>query len=214
MILSKEIFLCIVLYFCDNFYSMSLSFQTEVASRGFHIYKSTTWENVNIGQESSVKLESLETNEDSKKIDSCCCAIKNMISRKLETVGHMPREVSRYAYLYIKEEGVRIDGSDLSTRYRPSRIRSGGLEISLMMTFRSPRYITHQKMKDFMTRLYFYDHKPVTENVESDSNSDEFHIKIKVSVVEEGEEREVVVNPKAKNRKVRIACNSICMQYL
>ena len=41
---------------------MSSSFQTNVASRGFHIYKNTAWENVNIGQEISVQLE---INEDS-----------------------------------------------------------------------------------------------------------------------------------------------------
>ena len=38
-----------------------MSFQTKVASRGFHISKDTTRENVNIGQEFSVQLE---TNED------------------------------------------------------------------------------------------------------------------------------------------------------
>ena len=43
---------------------MSFSFQRKVASRRFHIYKNTTWENVNVGQEVSVQLE---TNEDSKK---------------------------------------------------------------------------------------------------------------------------------------------------
>ena len=42
---------------------MSFSFQTKVILRGFHIYKNTTWENVNIGQEISLQLE---TNEDSK----------------------------------------------------------------------------------------------------------------------------------------------------
>ena len=59
---------------------MSFSFQTKVASRGFHIYENTTWGNVNIGQKASVQLE---TNKDSKKIDPYCCAIKTMVSRKL-----------------------------------------------------------------------------------------------------------------------------------
>ena len=84
---------------------------------------------------------------------------------------------------------------------------SGGLEIPLVMTFRSPRYIIHQKMKDFMKKLYCY-HKPVTENAEKDSDSDEFHIEIKENVVEEGENSEVVVAPKAKRKKVTIAYNS------
>ena len=147
---------------------MGFSFQTKVALRGFHIYKNTTWENVNIVQEISVQLE---TNEDSKKIDPYCCAIKTMVSGKLETVGHIPREVSRHTYFYVKKEGERIDRSVLSTRHRPSPIPSGGLEIPLMLTFRSPSYITHHKMKDFMTQLYCYDHKPATKNVESDLDS-------------------------------------------
>ena len=180
---------------------MSFNFQTKFASRGFHIYKNTTLENFNIGQEISVQLE---TNEDSKKVDPYCCTIKTMASGKLETVDHIPREVSGHTYFYIKEEGGRIDGSVLSRRYRSSSFLSGELEIPLMMTFRSPRYITHQKMRDFMAKLYCYDHKPVTENVESDSDSDEFHIEIKENVVEEGEDSEVVVAPKAKKKKVTL----------
>ena len=45
-----------------------------------------------------------------------------------------------------------------------------------MMTFRNPVTITHQKMKDFMPKHYWSDHQLVTEDVELDSDSDEFHI--------------------------------------
>ena len=69
-------------------------------------------------------------------------------------------------------------------------------------------------MKDFMTKLYFYDHKPVTENVESDSDSDEFHIDIKENVVEEGEDSQVMVATKAKMRKVTIVYNSVDSEEL
>ena len=103
---------------------MSFIFQTKVALRGFHIYKNTAWKNVNLGQEISVQLE---TNEDSKKIDPYCCALKTMVSRKLETVGHISKEVSRHTYFDIKEDGGRMDGSVLSTCYRPSPIPSIGL---------------------------------------------------------------------------------------
>ena len=122
-----------------------------------------------------------------------------MVSGKLQTVGYIPREVSRHTYFYIKKEGGRIACSVLSMWYRPSPTPSGGLEIPLIMTLRSPRYITHQKMKDFMTKLYCYDHKPVTENVESDSDSAEFHREIKENVGEEDEDSEVLF---AKKRKV------------
>ena len=62
-------------------------------------------------------------------------------------------------------------------------------------------------MMNFMAKLYCYDHKPVTENLESDSDSDEFHIEIKENVVEEGEDSEVVFAPKAKKRTVTITYN-------
>ena len=103
---------------------MSFIFQTKVALRWFHIYKNTAWKNVNLGQEISVQLE---TNEDSKKIDPYCCALKTMVSRKLEAVGHISKEVSRHTYFDIKEDGGRMDGSVLSTCYRPSPIPSSGL---------------------------------------------------------------------------------------
>ena len=61
-----------LLYFCDNFYTMSFSFQARDALSEFQIYKNTTWKNINIGQEISSQLE---TNQDSKKIDPYCCAI-------------------------------------------------------------------------------------------------------------------------------------------
>ena len=49
----------------------------------------------------------------------------------------------------------------------------------------------HQKVKDFITKLYCYDHKPVTKN-------DELHIEIKENVVEESEDCEVGLLPKLK----------------
>ena len=112
-----------------------------------------------------------------RKIHPYCCAIITIVSRKLETAGHIPSEVSRHTYFYIKEEGGRSRRwLCFATRYCPSLIPSGALEIPLMMTFRNPVTITHQKMKDFMPKLYWSDHKLVTENVELDSDSDEFHI--------------------------------------
>ena len=127
--------------------------------------------------------------------------LQKPFSRKLETVGRIPKEVSGHTYFYIKEEGGRIDGSALSKRYRPSPIPNGGREIPLIMTFKSPRYVTHQKMNDFMTKLYYYDHQPVTGNVKPDWDSDEFYIEIKENVVEQGEDSEKWLLPKLKREK-------------
>ena len=72
-------------------FNMSFSFQTKVASRGFHVFKNTIWENAKMGEEISVQIE---TNEASKMIDPCCCTIKALISGKLETVVHILGEIS------------------------------------------------------------------------------------------------------------------------
>ena len=46
-----------------------------------------------------------------------------------------------------------------------SPIPGGGLKITLMLTFRSLRYNTHQKIKYIMSKVYCDDHEP--DNVES-----------------------------------------------
>ena len=63
-------------------------------------------------------------------------------------------------------------------------------------------------MKHITTKLYCYDHKPVTENAESGLDSNEFHIEIKQNVVKESEDSKVVVASKAKKRKGTIAYSS------
>ena len=55
-----------------------------------------------MSEEISVQIE---TNEVSKKIDPYCSATTALISRKLETVDHVPRDVSRH-FLLEKREGV------------------------------------------------------------------------------------------------------------
>ena len=98
----------------------------------------------------------IETNKDSIKINPCCCAVKAIVGNpvKLATAGHIPREISRHVYFFLKEEGGKVEGFVYSTKYRPSPIPAGGLEIPLMLSFKSPRYLAHQKMKNFLAQLY------------------------------------------------------------
>ena len=46
--------------------STSYSFEAKIASRGYHVYKNTTWMDAKVGDE--IKVE-VETNKDSIKID-------------------------------------------------------------------------------------------------------------------------------------------------
>ena len=52
-----------------------------------------------------------------------------------KTVGHIPREIFRHVYHFIKTEGGSVTGTVISTKYRPSPIPSGGLEIPLLLKF-------------------------------------------------------------------------------
>ena len=115
---------------------MAYSFKAQVAARGFHVYRNITWSDVK--QRYSVSIE-IETNEESKKVDPHSCAIKAFVDQppQLKTVGHTPSKIP------LNEENGRIEGSIHSAGYRPYPIPAGGLEILLLLTFKSSRFVTH-----------------------------------------------------------------------
>ena len=53
--------------------------------------------------------------------------------------GHIPREILRYIYFFIKQEGDRVHGKLKSLKCKPSPIPSGGLEVPLLLFFRFRR---------------------------------------------------------------------------
>ena len=53
--------------------SAECSFKAKIASRGYHVFKETTWNIVKEGD--SVRVD-LETNKHSKNVDSHACAIR------------------------------------------------------------------------------------------------------------------------------------------
>ena len=180
---------------------MAYSFNATVAARGYHVYKSTTWVEAKVGDKVRVEIE---TGEESKKIDPYCCAIKASVDQQVKTVGHIPREISRHVYFFLKEENGSIDGSVKSIQYKPSPIPAGGLEIPLTLTFKSPRYATHLKMKEFVSTLYSfeYDVKNGSNESESDEDVDE-EINICIQESDESSEAsdsEVLRNPLDKRK--------------
>ena len=66
----------------------AFTFTATVASRGYHIYKTTSWINATVGNKVTVELEttasSLETNP-----YACAIRIKNKYFSNLITVGHV-----------------------------------------------------------------------------------------------------------------------------
>ena len=127
--------------------STEYSFKAQIASSGYHALKETTWNNVKEGD--SVWVD-LETNTLSKNVDPYACAIcaKNQFFNTRRTVGHIPIEIS-HVYYFIKTEGGFINGSVISTKYRPSSIPSGTLQIpfSSNLHVRNRRYL---KKRNFL----------------------------------------------------------------
>ena len=159
------------------------NFQATIASRGYHVYKETTWSNAKVNEK--VKIE-IETTHSSIAIDPYACAVKSKEKYfdGWKTVGHVPREISRYICFFIKKENGKITGNVKSLNYKPSPISSGGLEIYLQLTFSCTVEWVRDKMEDFID---------FTGILHSDESSDDRDIEInleRVEVVEDDDDEE------------------------
>ena len=106
------------------------SFTTKIASRGYQVYMHTTWSNAQVGDKVVVKIE---TNVNSKMIDPyyCCKILTKNEEQRMITVGHIPREISRDVFFFLRDELGSVHGQLTSTQYHPSPIPAGGLEVPL-----------------------------------------------------------------------------------
>ena len=122
-----------------------------------------------VKEEDSVKID-LETNQLSKKVDPYKCAIhgKNQFFNSWKTLRHIEREISRHVYYIIKTEDGFVTGTVISTKYRPSPIPSGRLEIPLLLKFSCKEQKTFEKMKNFVDSLYDYEYSGVNDEESSD----------------------------------------------
>ena len=100
-------------------FSTEYSFKAKIASGEYHVFIETTRNKVKEGYTVRVNLE---TNKLSKKVDPYTYAIreKNQFFNLWKTVGHIPREISRHVYYFIKTEDGFANGSVISIKYRPS----------------------------------------------------------------------------------------------
>ena len=55
---------------------MAYSFTATVASRGYHVYKNTSWTNAKVGEKVTVEME---TKKSSLEVDPFACAIKTVV---------------------------------------------------------------------------------------------------------------------------------------
>ena len=102
-----------------------------------------------------------------------------------KTVGHIPRELSRDVYFFIKSEGDSVNGTVISTKYRTSPIPAGGLEIPLLLTFSCSKAINFGKMKTFVQTLYVYNFNGTVIEEENSDDKDE------IIVINESDSRTV-----------------------
>jgi len=155
------------------------SFDRKIAARGYHVYKNTTWKNAKAGQKVQVQIE---TNKSSKECDPYACAIKikNNFFDNWMTVGHIPRDISRHCFYFIKEGGS-ISGHLLSTNYKVSPIPAGGLEVPLLLTFTVKEDRIFFLMKDFIKNLYDYDYTGEKEDKTDDESDDDDEIEIVIN---------------------------------
>ena len=123
------------------------------------------------------------------------------VNQQIKTVGHIPRQISRNIYFFLKDEHGHVDGTVKSIAYRPSPIQAGGLEIPLTLNFKCPHYITHTKMKEFMSTLYSFDYNGNKEDEGEKSSSDEeINLLINESSEESQSDSEVVIQTRKKRK--------------
>ena len=91
---------------------MVYCFEVIIPSRGFHVYKETTWSNAKVGDEVKVEVD----------------------FSGWKTVSHIPREISQYVFFFIKQEDGRFYGKSSGNLWKfmenDSFRRSGGLAVT------------------------------------------------------------------------------------
>ena len=100
----------------------------EIGSKGYHVYRETSWRNIHLHQHVLV-LE--EVNNISIDIDPYCCRITK---KKSQQNGHVPRELSRFIFYFI-HEGGSVTATVASTTPRISPIPESGLEVAILLHF-------------------------------------------------------------------------------
>ena len=105
-------------------------FSAEVGSNGYHVYCKTSCRNIHLHQHVVVlkEVNSISINIDpritTKRVDRIGPVL----------VGHVPRELSRFIFYFIQEEGS-VTGTVASTTPKISPIPEGGLEVAILMHF-------------------------------------------------------------------------------
>ena len=112
---------CISATFC-RFVCMSVtmhSFSAEVGSRGYHVYRETSWRNIHLHQHVVVLNK---VNNIPFDIDPYCCriTIKRVDKIGPVTVNHVPRELPRFLITFKREARLLEQLQAPHQEYHPS----------------------------------------------------------------------------------------------
>ena len=142
-----------------------------IALRGYHVYKESSWSNAKLNDE--VKVE-LQMDAKSLSTDLYVCAIKSRHSYFVgwKTVRHIPREISRYVYFFIKKENGKGFGTLKSLKYKVSPIPSGILEVPLSLTFLCKEKWVVDSMEKFIQNVYIFEYSR-NQSVDTSDSKDE-----------------------------------------
>ena len=76
----------------------------DIGSRGYHVYRETTWRNLTLQQQVKVLKETSSMSIDTEPY--CCKITIKRVDRISDiTMGHIPREFSRFVFYFIHEGG-------------------------------------------------------------------------------------------------------------
>ena len=137
----------------------AFTFTATVASRGYHVYKTTSWINANVGDKVLVELEMTASSFETDWY-ACAIRIKNKCFVNLITTGYIPREISRL-HFFIMMVGRKVNGNVKSLTYRPSAVLAEGLEIPLQLIFSCWQRETLDIMNAFVNSLYDWKHSGI-----------------------------------------------------
>ena len=149
---------------------MECTLEVKIASQGYHVYGKSIWSNPKKG-ECLIETDPVALLEDPYAIAWKLQKKNNLIP---VVVGHIPREISRFLWYFIKYGG-KVCSQVHSERPRRSPIPSGGLEILLIakltISDEKRRYLAH--LKTLIERSYQVAEKEEDDLHEQEDDNDD-----------------------------------------
>ena len=152
------------------------------------LYRETSWRKIHLHQHVVVLKEVSNISID---IDPYCCriAIKRVDRMGPAAVGHVPRELSRFIFYFIKK-GCPVTGTVAKTTPRISPIPEGWLEVPILMHFTNENKAISSKMEILVRKQVEKMKKTFDVETLAEESFSENSPKENLTCAEEDEEKE------------------------